>query len=190
MLRLVGAVVLAGLLSVVGAYVYVHGGGNFHEVKKGILYRSSWLGATGLEKAIADHGVRSVLNLCGEQPGEAWFDGEVKVARRHGVDFRSLSFSAKQELDAPQVRNLLAVLRTAPKPLLIHCRAGSDRTGLACAIYVASAGGSYREACEQLSLYYGHFPFWGSPTVAMDNTLERFFLGLAGQEVVSRAPAR
>jgi len=189
-LKRVAAFALAGFLLLVGGYAYVHGCGNFHEVRKGMLYRSSWLGAEGLEKAIARHGVKSVLNLCGEQPGEAWYDGEVRVARRHGVDFRSLAFSAKQELDASQVRNLVALLRDAPKPLLIHCRAGSDRTGLACALYVAACGGSYREACEQLSLYYGHFPFFGSKTVAMDATLDRFFPGLAGQEVVSRSGAR
>jgi protein tyrosine/serine phosphatase len=189
-LKLAGAFALGSLLLLAGSYAYVHGAGNFHEVRKGVLYRSSCLGAEGLEKAIARHGVRSVLNLCGEQPGEAWYDGEVRVSRRHGVDFRSLPFSAKQELDASQVRNLIALLRDAPKPLLIHCRAGSDRTGLACALYVAACGGSYREACEQLSLYYGHFPFFGSKTVAMDATLDRFFPGLAGQEVVSRSGAR
>ena len=65
-LKRVAAFALAGFLLLVGGYAYVHGGGNFHEVSKGMLYRSSWLGAEGLEKAIARHGVKSVLNLCGE----------------------------------------------------------------------------------------------------------------------------
>ena len=146
--RVVSLLTLAVLLFLVGAYAYVHGAGNFHEVKKGVIYRSSWLGAEGLEKVLARHGVKSVLNLCGEQPGDAWYDGETRVARLRGVVFRSMAFSAKNELEAKQVADLVEVLRDAPKPLLIHCRAGSDRTGLACAIYVASHGGSYREACE------------------------------------------
>ena len=189
-LRAAGLLALTALLFLIGAYAYVHGGGNFHEVEKGVLYRSSWLGAEGLEKAIARQGVKSVLNLCGEHPGEAWYDGETSVARSHGIAFRSLAFSANTELDAGQMAQLVEALRDAPKPLLIHCRAGSDRTGLACAVYVASHGGSYRDAQEQLSLFYGHFPYLGSKSVAMDVTLERFYPSVAGRQVASQAGAR
>ncbi|MEI6794246.1 MAG: tyrosine-protein phosphatase [Verrucomicrobiota bacterium] len=188
--RVVGLLTLAVLLFLGGAYGYVHGGGNFHEVEKGVIYRSSWLGADGLEKAIDRYGVKSVLNLCGAQPGDAWYDGETKVARQHGIVFRSLALSANTELDVKQVADLVEALREAPKPLLIHCRAGSDRTGLACAIYVASHGGSYRDAREQLSLYYGHFPYFGSKSVAMDVTLERFYESVAGRRVAGQAGAR
>ena len=188
--RVVGLLAIAILLFFGGAYAYVHGAGNFHEVEKGVIYRSSWLGAEGLEKAIARHRVKSVLNLCGEQPGDSWYDGETRVARLRGVVFRSFAISAKNELEAKQVADLVEALRDAPKPLLIHCRAGSDRTGLACALYVASHGGSYREACEQLSLYYGHFPYFGSKSVAMDVTLARFYDSLAGRRVVSQAESR
>ncbi len=188
--RVVGACCLFVLLVLVGAYAYVHGGGNFHEVEKGMLYRSSWLGAEKLERAVADHGVKTVLNLCGEQPGEAWFEGEKSVSQRHGVKFISLGLSANTELDAKQVAALVEILRDAPKPLLIHCRAGSDRTGLAAAIYVASHGGSYRDACDQLSLYYGHFPYFGSKSIAMDVTLERYFDSVANRRVVSQAGVR
>jgi protein tyrosine phosphatase (PTP) superfamily phosphohydrolase (DUF442 family) len=188
--RVVGLLAIALLLFLGGAYAYVHGGGNFHEVEKGVLYRSSWLGAEGLEKAIARHGVKSVLNLCGEQPGDVWYEGEKSVSQRRGVKFVSLGLSANTALDAKQVASLVEILRDSPKPLLIHCRAGSDRTGLAAAIYVASHGGTYRDACEQLSLYYGHFPYFGSKSVAMDVTLERFYESVAGLRVVSQAGSR
>jgi hypothetical protein len=189
-LRVIGLLVILVLLFIFGAYAYVHGGGNFHEVEKGVVYRSSWLGAEGLEKAIARHGVKSVLNLCGEQPGKAWYDGEVTVSRRFGVRLISLAFSANTPLDSNQVAQLADALRDSPKPLLIHCRAGSDRTGLACALYVASHGGSYRDAQDQLSLFYGHFPYLGSKSVAMDVTLERFFESVAGRRVAGQAGSR
>jgi len=189
-LWIAGLLVCAVLLALGGAYAYVHGGGNFHEVKQGLVYRSSWLGDAGLEKAIARHGVKTVLNLCGEHPGDAWYDGETSVAQSHGIMFRSLAFSAQQALNAKQVTNLVDFLRDAPKPLLIHCRAGSDRTGLACALYVASQGGSYRDACKQLSLYYGHFPYFGSKSVAMDITLERFFVSVANRRVLRQTEVR
>ena len=188
--RVVGLLAIALLLFLGGAYAYVHGGGNFHEVEKGVVYRSSWLGSEKLEQAVDRLGVKSVLNLCGEQPGVAWYEGEVEVSRRRGVKFVSLALSANTALDASQVAKLAEVVRDAPKPLLIHCRAGSDRTGLASAIYVALRGGSLRDAQDQLSLYYGHFPYFGSKSVAMDITLERFYPSVANRQVVSQAGAR
>jgi len=189
-LRTLGGLVLGGLLFLVAAYAYVHGGGNFHAVKPGEVYRSSWLGGEGLDKAVDRLGVKSVLNLCGPQPGAAWYEGEVAVSRRRGLSFVNLSLSANTELDAAQVAQLTKALRDAPKPLLIHCRAGSDRTGLAAALFVAAHGGTYREAQEQLSLYYGHFPYFGSKSVAMDITLQRFYESVAGRQVASQAGAR
>jgi len=188
--RTVGLMLLLVLLFLVGAYVYVHGGGNFHEVEKGVVYRSSWLGSKKLEQAVDRLGVKTVLNLCGEQPGVEWYEGEVEVSRRRGIKFVSMGLSANTALDAAQLAKLTDALRDAPKPLLIHCRAGSDRTGLASAIYVATRGGSYHEAREQLSLYYGHFPYFGSRSVAMDVTLDRFFGRLAPARVVSVSEVR
>lgn len=188
--RAAGATLLFVLLALAGAYAYVHVGGNFHEVEKSVVYRSSWLGAEKLEQAVDRLGVKSVLNLCGEQPGVAWYEGEVAVSRRRGVKFVSLALSANMALDAGQVAKLAEIVRDAPKPLLIHCRAGSDRTGLACAIYVALRGGSYQDAREQLSLFYGHFPYFGSKSVAMDVTLERFYPSVANRQIVSQAASR
>jgi len=188
--RAVGSVSLVVLLALVGAYTWVHGGGNFHEVEKGTVYRSSLLGPEKLEQAIDRLGVKTVLNLCGEQPGVEWYEGEVEVSRRRGIKFVSMSLSANTVLDASQLAKLTDALRDAPKPLIIHCRAGSDRTGLASAIYVATHGGSYHESQKQLSLYYGHFPYFGSKSVAMDISLDRFYDSAPGRQVVSQVGSR
>ena len=189
-LRAAGLVVLAILLFLGGAYACVHGGGNFHAVEKGVVYRSSLLGSEKLEQAVDRLGVKTVLNLCGEQPGVEWYEGELEVSRRRGVKFVNMALSANTALDAAQLAKLTDALRDAPKPLLIHCRAGSDRTGLASAIYVATHGGSYHDAQNQLSLYYGHFPYLGSKSAAMGISLERFYESLAGRRVVSQAESR
>lgn len=188
--RAVGSVFLFVLLALVGAYTWVHGGGNFHEVEKGAVYRSSLLSAEKLEQAVDRLGVKTVLNLCGEQPGVEWYEGEVEVSRRRGVKLVSMALSANTALDAAQLAKLTDVLRESPKPLLIHCRAGSDRTGLASAIYVATHGGSHHDAQKQLSLYYGHFPYFGSKSAVMGISLERFYEGVAGRQVVSQTGSR
>jgi protein tyrosine/serine phosphatase len=188
--RVGGLTLLVVLLALVGAYTWVHGGGNFHEVEKGAVYRSSLLGSEKLEQAIDRLGVKTVLNLCGEQPGVEWYEGEVEVSRRRGIKFLSMGLSANTALDASQLVKLTEALRDAPKPLLIHCRAGSDRTGLASAIYVATHGGSYHDAQNQLSLYYGHFPYLGSKSAAMGISLERFYENAARRQVVSQTASK
>ena len=48
-------------------------------------------------------------------------------------------------------------IEESPKPILIHCRRGADRTGLACVIGAMALGGwTYEEARPQLSLRYWH----------------------------------
>lgn len=49
-------------------------------------------------------------------------------------------------------------MRSLPKPMLIRCRHGSDRTGLATALYLAAlTGASETGAEDQLSSRFGHF---------------------------------
>ncbi len=81
--------------------------------------------------------------------------------------------SSRQELSPTQARQLIALMQNAEKPVLIHCKSGSDRTGLAAALYVAAiAKGNERKAEGQMSIAYGHFGFPLSPTYAMEKTFE------------------
>jgi protein tyrosine/serine phosphatase len=81
------------------------------------------------------------------------------------------------------------MLKDAPKPILIHCRGGADRTGLASVLYSQRiAGIPTGRAEQQLSLYFGHV---GVPLIssayAMDLTwemLERHY----GLEPAGRGP--
>lgn len=65
-------------------------------------------------------------------------------------------------------------MASVPKPILIHCRSGADRSGLAAALYVSKVAGLDNAKAEaQLSFYYGHV---GIPVVsaayAMDKSLK------------------
>ncbi|ASP86638.1 protein tyrosine/serine phosphatase (plasmid) [Sinorhizobium meliloti] len=56
-----------------------------------------------------------------------------------------------------QARQLIALLQTVPKPIIIHCQAGADRTGLASMLYIQQIAGTDEEISErQLSVRYGH----------------------------------
>lgn len=144
--------------------------GNFHEVVPGELYRS----AQPMKGSITDYaqryGIKTVINLRGDNPGEGWYDGEVAEAKAAGVEHMDFRMSSKRVLPTERVRELIALMKDAEKPLLIHCRNGTERTGLASALYVAGEGLGRQAAEDQLTSLYGRI--WFISTPAMDDTFK------------------
>jgi protein tyrosine/serine phosphatase len=168
---LVASPVFAG-----GAYLGVeHLSGNFHEVDPGQLYRSGQLTAEQLRDYTKRFGIRSIVNLRGRSDKAAWYRDEVAEAKALSLTHVDFKMSASKELSLARADELEKILRDVPKPVLIHCQAGSDRSGLASAIFMNRLRGIDLEKAEgQISLYYGHF---GIPYISraypMDETWEK-----------------
>lgn len=158
-----------------GAYAgYLQLSGNFHPVIDGQLYRSAQPTADELAAYVRAHGIKTVINLRGAHPGTPWYDDEVAMAGGLGVKHIDFGLFASKVVSAQKIDQLVAMMETAPKPILIHCQAGADRSGLVSALYMRKiAGMDERQAEGQLSFYYGHI---GIPVVsaayAMDQTWE------------------
>ncbi len=148
--------------------------GNIHVVEPGQLYRAAQLNGSTLDHVLDTYGIRTVINLRGENDGTPWYDDEVAVTRKHGLVHIDIRMSANREPDEATVTKLVHALGEAPKPILVHCQSGSDRTGLASALYeLLVAHRSATDAAGQLSFRYGHFPWLWSHTFAMDDTFAR-----------------
>ena len=159
--------------------------GNLHAVSAGVLYRSAQLSGDEIKAAVREYGIKSVLNLRGAHAGEAWYDGEMAASGELGLAHYDYPLSAKRVVTSQQIAEILDIVRTAPKPLLVHCKSGSDRTGLVAALYrFAETGASAAEADRELSLVYGHFPYLTSRSGAMDDSFWAFVHG------TTRASAR
>lgn len=171
------AVVSVGLIaSSAGAYWGIlQYQGNFHTVAAGVLYRSAQPSEGELGAAARQRGIRSVLNLRGAHIGEAWYDNEMAATGALGLTHYDYGLSAKRFVTPQQIADILQIVRDAPKPLLIHCKSGSDRTGLVAALYrYAEAGATADDADGELSLVYGHFPYPPSHSGAMDDSYWAF----------------
>lgn len=149
---------LCFLVLVVGGYLaWLQLSGNFHVVVRGQVYRAAQMDAGDLDRWQKEYGIATVLNLRGAQPDEPWYRDERAEAGRLGIGHIDFGMSDAKEMTPEQVRALIRVMREAPKPLLIHCRAGADRTGLASALYLAAIERRGEWASEaQLALSYGH----------------------------------
>lgn len=170
---LVAGGLLTGLVaSYAGVIVYT---GNFHAVDAGRFYRSAQLSRGELAKEVRAHGIKSIVNLRGAHPGQSWYDDEIAVSRAAGVVHYDYPLSANRTLAPVEISDIVRILRTAPMPILVHCKSGADRSGLVAALYRSTVEHQPpSEAAEELSLWYGHFPFLGSRTKAMDETFLTF----------------
>ena len=159
---------------VVGYLAFLHLSGNFHEVSKGQVYRAAQMDGQALARWKREYGIASVLNLRGENTGADWYETELALTDHLDIQHIDFRMSASKELDKAQVMALIDIMKAAPKPMLIHCLGGADRTGLASALYVAGIEKGGEEAAEwQLSLAYGHIGIpWVSQAWAMDTTWE------------------
>ena len=100
---------------------------------------------------------------------DARYREELDVCKQDHVDHVDIPFSARHLPSPETLNNLLAEFDHGRYPLLIHCQAGSDRTGLASTLYVHLMKKTPLDEAErsQLTWHYGHLPV--GPTKAMDD---------------------
>ncbi len=98
---------------------------------------------------------------------------EMQVCEEAAVMHYDLTLSAYSELSVEEARILTDFFKTAPRPVLIHCQGGADRSGLVAAMWkVLVDKESKTEAGKQLSILYGHVPI--GPPSAMDRFFDKW----------------
>ena len=135
--------------------------GNLGVVDAGRVIRSAQP-TSQLPAWIRDYHLRSILNLRGGSVSDWWYDAEVETARGTGVAFYDFPISATKRPTRRELLVLIDTLRSCPYPLLIHCKSGADRTGLASALYLMIHRGVPPERAEDaFTLEHGHIPLCG-----------------------------
>jgi protein tyrosine phosphatase (PTP) superfamily phosphohydrolase (DUF442 family) len=104
----------------------------------------------------------SVVNLRGGKPTDPWYSTEVEATEAAGVEFYDLPMSAVRRPSRHDLLVLIDLLDRCKYPLLIHCKSGSDRTGLGVVLYrLYRKGEPPAKAMEGFSLAHGHVPLLG-----------------------------
>jgi protein tyrosine phosphatase (PTP) superfamily phosphohydrolase (DUF442 family) len=135
--------------------------GNLGIVDPGRVIRSAQP-TTQLPQWVREFHLKSIVNLRGGSPADWWYEAEVRAVRESGLSFYDLPLSATRRPARRDLLRLIDVLRQCPYPLLIHCKSGADRTGLASALYMMLQRGVAPEQAEAaFSLEFGHIPLGG-----------------------------
>jgi protein tyrosine phosphatase (PTP) superfamily phosphohydrolase (DUF442 family) len=176
------AVALVLGLLVLAEVLRMFAGNNRHEVIPGKVYRSNQPSEDGLREAIADLGIRTVINLRGYggvHPND-WYPGEARATAAAGVSQEDVTLSALRLPPPAELRRLIDVLDHTEYPILFHCKAGADRTGLvATIVLLLYTDATLDRARRQLWPRYGHFRF--GRAAAIDEFFDHYETWLAGR---------
>lgn len=143
-----------------GFWAWRHATDNFGVVISGPspVYRSDQMDPEMLRIVIRELGIRTVVNLRGPNPGESWYDDERATTLANGATQIDLPLSSCDWMSRPQALTLAQTLKDAPRPLLIHCFHGSERTGLASSmIRLLTEGQTVEDAAKAFSWRYLYF---------------------------------
>ncbi len=143
---------------------------NLHRVADGV-WRSNQPGRNRYGQ-FQELGLKTIINLRGQQHfASVQFEQEACDAQ--GITLLHMNLLAGRLAEGQEYVRLLELMEAAEKPLLIHCKSGADRTGLASALYLLDQGlAPIDEAKKQLSFKFLHWKI--AETGVLDALLEAY----------------
>jgi protein tyrosine/serine phosphatase len=134
---------------------------NFHWIVPGEAARSAQAYAGFLGPFLTKRGIRGMINLRGNHPKVGWWRYEDRVSRARGVTHLDVMLNSR---NLPQRGMLVALFNAfdkAPRPFVVKCSGGQDRTSFAAALYLIHRDG-WRERARAEAQFarfpYLHFP--------------------------------
>ena len=126
--------------------------GNVHTVLPNRLYRSAQLSFSDFKIITEKKQIKTIIDLAPtyQHVQESYW------ASRHDMTYDYLPLEAKGRCPIKKLKILTNDLMQAKTPLLVHCKSGSDRTGLASAVYLILNNVNSQQVRKQIAyLRYG-----------------------------------
>lgn len=106
-------------------------------------------------------GLKAIINLRGENSDLSWWRYERRVCERLGAGHIDAMLDSRHLPTRDMLVRLIEAFEVAPRPFLLKCSGGHDRTALAAALLVIHhEGWAGRDAamCQFDARLYGHSP--------------------------------
>jgi hypothetical protein len=134
---------------------------NFHWVVPREAARAMQAWAGGLKTFLRRRGIKSIINLRGRNDDLSWWRKETATAQSIGVAHLDAMLDSRKLPTKAMLVTLIESFDAAPKPFLLKCSGGQDRTSFAAALYLIHRDGwtAMEKAREQFARFpYLHFP--------------------------------
>lgn len=127
-----------------------------------------------------DNGIKSIINLRGASLQPQYLE-ESALCEKIGLDLYNVAMSANRRPTKSELAKFFKAFDVAQRPVLIHCKSGADRTGLAAALIHLDQGAAFNEARRQLSPKFLHFR--RGKKKALDDFLDELQIELREQDI-------
>lgn len=134
---------------------------NFHWVVPGECARAAQAWAGGVGPFLQKRGIKALINLRGRNDDLSWWKKETGAAEARGIAHLDAMLDSRKLPTRPMLARLIEAFDEAPRPFVLKCSGGQDRTSFAAALYLIHRGGW--AAMEDARAQYARFPYLHFP---------------------------
>lgn len=134
---------------------------NFHWIEAGQAARAAQAYAGFLGPFLRAHGIRSIVNLRGSNPRHIWWRYETRACAAAGIVHFDVRLNSRQLPAKAMLLDLVGAFDDLPRPLLLKCSGGQDRTSFAAALFLLHSHGW--DACARADAQFSFWPYLHRP---------------------------
>jgi hypothetical protein len=134
---------------------------NFHWVVEGECARAAQAWAGGVGPFLERRGIKALINLRGRNDDLSWWKNETTAATARGIVHLDAMLDSRKLPTRAMLVRLIEAFDSAPRPFVLKCSGGQDRTSFASALYLIHRGGWAAMAAARAQ--YARFPYLHFP---------------------------
>jgi hypothetical protein len=134
---------------------------NFHWVVPGEAARMAQAHFGGLDGLLKRHAIRALINLRGANPDIGWWRREKLACDAAGASHFDVMLDSRKLPTRAMLVSLFDAFDAAPRPFVVKCSGGQDRTSLASALYILRRAGW--QAFDAAGMQFARWPYLHLP---------------------------
>jgi hypothetical protein len=134
---------------------------NFHWIVPDEAARAAQAWAGGLGPFLKKRGIRAIINLRGRNDDLSWWRNETRIADEAGITHLDAMLDSRKLPTRAMLVRLIETFDLAPRPFMLKCSGGQDRTSFAAALYLIHRGGW--SAMADARVQFARFPYLHLP---------------------------